>query len=258
MPKSTFIIPIKIDSEIRLKNIKLTLRYLLQHTDSLIKIIEADDQQRLFLDDSYKSRIDYKFVVCDRYDFHRTKFINEMLSEVKTPVTINYDADVLLAPEAYIHFENMLCEDRADVIYPYGFNEYDQKKVSHLAHECTKFTETLNLNDIDKKYIDTWFCKFGHVQFFKTSVYRDGYMENENYKHWCPEDEERGIRFVKLGYRVLWFRNYVYHQEHPPSILKEPSNKKEIDHLHGLLLKMNKDELVSYYSNQNYIKKYLM
>ena len=81
-------------------------------------------------------------------------------------------------------------------------------------------------------------------------------MENENYRHWCPEDEERGFRFKNLGYNVGWFKNIVFHQEHPPSPLNEPINKDEIYKLHYNLLKMNKDELVNYYKKQEYLKKY--
>ena len=46
----------------------------------------------------------------------------------------------------------------------------------------------------------------GHVQFIRTSAYREAGMENENFKAYAPEDKERLHRFVKLGYNVEGLR----------------------------------------------------
>lgn len=254
MPNSTFIIPVKIDSDIRLKNVHLTLKYLLHHTDSIIKIIEADETQKLFLNKN--DRVSYNFQQSPATSFHRTRLINEMLTTVETPITVNYDADVLLEPNAYKNAEALILNKDIDVVYPYGFEQYDQRMLSPLVHLNTNFYDNMDLFSIQEKYIQIGYCRFGHVQFFKTSVYRSGFMENENYQHWCPEDEERGIRFVKLGYKVIWFKNLIYHQEHPPSSLAPPSNRHAIYELHDQLLKMNKEEITKYYLNQDYIKKY--
>ena len=43
---------------------------------------------------------------------------------------------------------------------------------------------------------------YGWAQFFKTSVYKEGGMENENFKAYAPEDKERFYRFTTLGYSV--------------------------------------------------------
>ena len=63
-------------------------------------------------------------------------------------------------------------------------------------------------------------------------------------------------RLEKLGYKVVWFRSAVFHQEHPPSTLLPLINRNEIYELHERLIKFNKEDLVAYYSNQEYIKKY--
>lgn len=255
MPNTTFIIPIKIDSDIRLNNIKTTLNYLLKHTDGFIHLYEADDKQK-FNNEINDPRIKYEYHFSPTTEFHRTKIINEMLSKVKTPIVSNYDADVLLPENAYKISESIIIENKADVVYPYGFEQFDQRKISPLEANNFSFKNSLNLSDLNEKNIQIGFCRFGHVQFFNTDVYKNGFMENENYRHWCPEDEERGIRFVKLGYRVVWFRSLIYHQEHPPSTLKDPINKDEIHDLHDKLLKMNKDELINYYTKQGYLKQY--
>jgi hypothetical protein len=256
MPNSTFIIPLKIDSDIRLKNITTSLKYILKHTDSDIIITEADESQKLFLEELKNPRVTYLFKKSANTEFHRTLIINEMLSQVKTEITINYDADILLPVKAFKMSEHLILNEHCDLIYPYGFEQFDQRKIFVGSDSYEIFKNTLNLSDLNSEDFVIGFCRFGHVQFFKTKSYLDGFMENENYKHWCPEDEERGIRFQKLGYKVVWFRSPVFHQEHPPSSLSAPINRDEIYKLHERLINFSKEELVAYYSNQEYIKKY--
>jgi hypothetical protein len=256
MPNLTFIIPIKIDSEIRFKNIQNTLKYLLKHTDANVHLYEADEEQKFNDKIVIDPRIKYEYHNSPSTEFHRTRIINEMISQCDTPVVANYDADVLLPVDSYKIAEKLILNNTADVVYPYGFEQFDQIKVSPMEQIHGNFSNSLDLQSIDPKHMSIGFCRFGHVQFFNTKVYKNGYMENENYLHWCPEDEERGNRFQKLGYKVLWFRSLVFHQEHPPSTLSEPKNKKEIYDLHEELMKMNKQDLINYYSKQEYLKKY--
>lgn len=254
MANSTAIIPVKIDSQQREKNINCSINYLLKHTDFKIIITEADEEQKLNL--SFNPRIEYIFEKSPTTEFHRTRILNQMLSITETPVVVNYDADVLLPPEAYKISEDLILNKDFDLVYPYGFEQFDQIRVIPNLTLLEKFYKSLDINDIPQDCVFPGFCRFGHVQFFKTNSYKKGFMENENYKHWCAEDEERGIRFQKLGFKVVWFRSPILHQEHPPSFLKEPDNKQEIDSLHKLLISSSKEELLEYYSKQEYIKKY--
>lgn len=256
MSNCTCIIPIKIDSDVRHSNVLITLNYILKHTDYQIIVTEADEQQKLFVEQLDLKRIKYNFQKTDGKKFHRTKLINEMLNSVETEITINYDADVLLSKEGYEQAENMIVKNGCDVVYPYGFEQFDQRKIFTFTTEAKKFKDTLDLNDYDPSNSIVGFCRYGHIQYFKTEVYKKGFMENETYKHWCPEDEERGIRFKKLGFNVCWFRNIVFHQEHPPSTLEAPLNKDEIYKLHESIINMTKDELIEYYSKQEYLKNY--
>jgi hypothetical protein len=254
MVNGTIIIPVKIDSPIRQTNVCRTLNYILRNTSYDIIIKECDDTPKLnFLKND---RIFYSFEKSNTNEFHRTRLINEMLSMVKTPVVVNYDADVLLPAEAYTQAEDLILKENYDLVYPYGFEQFDQIRVLPDEKKLKTFSTTLSLQDIPHECLLSGFCRYGHVQFFKTSSYREGYMENENYKHWCPEDEERGIRFQRLGYKVCWFRSPIFHQEHPASTLREPINKDEIYDLHNRLINFSKEELVTYYTGQEYLTKY--
>jgi len=253
MVNTTAIIPIKIDTPKRKENIDITLRYILQNTNFDIILTECDSIQKFNPDYINSNRIKYRFEKSN--SFHRTRLLNEMLNDVKTPVTINYDADVFLKPESYVFAEQLILKEKCDLIYPYGYEQFDQRMIQ-IDTDLSLFKKSLNISDIPLSGLKIGFCRFGHIQFFNTTSYRQGFMENENYRHWCPEDEERGIRFQKLGYKVGWFRNLIFHQEHPPSYLPPPENKKEIYELHEKLLSFDKQNLIEYYSNQNYLKKY--
>ena len=102
----------------------------------------------------------------------------------------------------------------------------------------------------------------GHVQFFNTAAYREGGMENENFRGSSPEDKERIHRFVTLGYNVGRIENWVYHLEHsrgnnswPISYHGNPYMQENIA-LWESLQQMEKDDLRQYYNEQKYLKKY--
>lgn len=253
MSRTTLIIPVKIDSVERKNNVEITLKYILKNTDCKIIIKESDSEQKLFINSD--DRIRYYFEKNNTGIFHRTRLLNEMLHLVDTPAVANYDADVLLPTETYKQCEQLILEQNYDLIYPYGFEQMDQVKIFPNTYDTINFYNSLDLNDINITPLNKHFCRYGHVQFFKSNSYRSGFMENENYIDWGPEDEERGLRFVKLEYKVLWIRGLVFHQEHPPSIRKEQFNKNE--ELHLKIKQMNKEELINYYSTQPYLKKYI-
>ena len=161
------------------------------------------------------------------------------------------DCDVLLNPETYIKAENKILNENFDLVYPYGFEQNDQRLIPNTTEH------RYNLNISNPSLYKTALCRYGHVQFFKTKSYRQGFMENEHYRHWCPEDVERCIRFQKLGYNVCWMPGtLIFHLEHPPSFKEPFVNKYEIMKLHNFLISLSKEKLYEYYKNQLYLKNY--
>ena len=83
-------------------------------------------------------------------------------------------------------------------------------------------------------------------------------MENENFKAYAPEDKERYYRFTTLGYSDGRIDNCVYHLEHARgenSWFSNPFmeyNMAEWERIQG----MSKKDLLQYYSEQEYLKKY--
>ena len=154
-----------------------------------------------------------------------------------------------------------MCVDEYDVVYPYGNGNY-QKKIYADDEMVSEFLS----NDCDFSILERKFewdnAESGHVQFFNTAAYREGGMENENFRGSSPEDKERLHRFVTLGYNVGRIDDLIYHLEHsrgnnswPVSYHGNPYMQDNIA-LWNHLVTLSKEQLREYYNEQKYLKKY--
>jgi len=264
LSKATFIIPIRIESQDRLRNVITTTAFLLENFDTNI-IIKEVDSESIFVRDVVPTLKDFFdvdthiFHIFEKSDeplFHRQKVLNEMIAEAKTEIVVNYDCDVILPVDSYHEAYLSILHHTHDVIYPYGQGMY-QKQVHATDEIVSNFLQTGDFEYLDNNSkIHT--SDFGWAQFFNRKVYVDGGMENENFKAYAPEDKERFYRFTTLGYNVGRINNYVYHLEHARgenSWFNNPhmqSNNTEWEKIQ----KMSATQLREYYNNQSYLKKY--
>ena len=266
LSQATFIIPIRIESSDRLRNVVTTTAFLLENFKTNV-IIKEVDKESVFkkealpiLEDIVEVNIWENFNFIFEYSenplFHRQRVLNEMIDITETPIVVNYDCDVILPKQSYELAYKSILDGVYDVVYPYGSGMY-QKQVHAIDSTVSKFLETGNydhLNLVSKDHTSD----FGWAQFFKTKVYRDGGMENENFKAYAPEDKERFYRFTTLGYNVGRINDYVYHLEHERGENSWFSNPYMEDNMMEWtkLGNMNKKQLLKYYSEQEYLQKY--
>ena len=261
LTQTTFIIPLCIESEDRAQNAEIVLSYLCKHLKTNIIIYEYDKGQSKLTPilekiDLGEIKLDHWFVEnkTGNKTFDRTRFLNEMTVSVKTPVVVNYDIDILMEPKSYEKCQEFILGGH-DLIYPYFWGD-SQWQVYKSGRE--KIKQTLTLDSLNAKDKNLTRSEFGHLQFFKKSSYFEGGLENENFLDWGPEDQERGYRFKKLGYVVVWSSFYVYHIEHSrtsSSSQQNPYFKHNVE-LFEKIKKMSKEELRSYCDNVDYMKKY--
>jgi len=262
--QATFIIPIRIESSDRLRNVITTVAFLLENFDTNIIIKEVDSESVFrrdalpILKEICEVPIDVKhiFVQSDEPLFHRQKVLNEMIMETKTEIVINYDCDVILPIDSYEIAYKGIRNGTYDVVYPYGQGMY-QYQVNATDEIVSNFLEE-NDYGVLRSHSKIHDSEYGWVQFFKKSVYINGGMENENFKAYAPEDKERYYRYTTLGYKVGRITDYIYHLEHSRgenSWFNNPhmqSNMQEWEKIQ----RMNKEQLIEYYSGQNYLRKY--
>ena len=139
LSQATFIIPIRIESPDRLRNVVTTTAFLLENFKTNI-IIKEVDKESVFQRDALpilKDIVDvdiwenFNFIFEESDDplFHRQRILNEMIIESDTEIVINYDADAILPKESYELAYKGIMDGVYDVVYPYGSEMY-QKQVA--------------------------------------------------------------------------------------------------------------------------------
>lgn len=256
LKEATFIIPVRIESPDREFNFLRVIQYLCNNLDTNIIIYESDyDSKVLHLlkrIDRKSCVIEHLFERTDSHIFHRTRLLNEMITKVKTPITVNYDIDVLLPVEAYFHAKDRILIGKCDLVYP--FNQGTEQRQIVFPNKADYNGENLMADE----YTKPWGSLAGHVQFFKTESYINGGMENEDFISYGAEDRERMNRFLRMGYKVEWSPFMVYHIEHSRSLNSSPENPW-FSHNEGLyhrLDNMEQEQIKEYYQNAAYYKKY--
>lgn len=252
----TFIMPVMIDSDDRLRNVKMILTYLNKYFETNIIIYEAYKKS---------SKIDFLYAFSNlniQYmssqingAFHRTKYLNELLKEVKTSIVVNYDVDVLLEVDTYIRAYNDLKGNKCDIIYPFGKGK---NQICLYKVQLDKlFEENPSIENVkcDARWNDN--SDVGFCIFFKTDVYKKGGGENESFISWGPEDLERFYRFKTLGYKINRYDDvFVYHLSH---IRTNDSNSNNSWYeqnmlIYDAIIKMDKKMLKSYIKSVNFYK----
>jgi len=255
LSKATFIIPVRIDSMDRAFNFQYVVNYLCRNLKTNIKILESGPTK--IAEDLLKAinpihcKIDYWYQKDDGGAFHRTRLLNEMLVECETEVVVNYDCDILLKPETYMEAYNEILNNGVDLCYPYFVGD------SQIMVSRPGLQDDLTVSAPIRHEIRNSDC--GHCQFFKRTSYLAGGMESELFISYGPEDYERKNRFLKLGYNVKWLDgHFVYHIEHVRGAdsSKENPHFEQNEKLYQKLITLNRQELLDYYKDAEYLKKY--
>lgn len=279
--KVTLIIPLKIDSDDRKRNIDTILSFNLKNNNFKFILKEVDNKRKYFSPLLNNDRIIYMFEQSNTNYFYRTKILNDMLLMVKTEYVVNYDCDILI-PNNTINEVIELLKKGNDLVFPY-------KKGVWLTG-ISNNSDEINIirNTLDNNYLENIICKYnktshkgglplfvkfglgciwttGGVQFFKTKSYIDGFGENENFIDWGPEDQERLFRFYLLGFNVAWIDEQskncgVAHLDHQKS--EASSNKNEYNRKnHQLWDKITKtintkQKMLDYIKTCDYITRF--
>ena len=282
-----FIVPLRIDTGDRLRNVILSTSYLLHHFDCTVTIKEVDSERRF---ETYAlpiikrlvdtANLNFIFEEETRTDdsFHRTKVLNDMIMDSKCDIVVNYDTDLVLPLDTYTKAVEML-QGEYDLVYPYRYGNHGERKVNlgftiETQDDMDNFEGGEFVSRFIKEYDSTCFddrffyypsnqgegwAEYGMVQFFNRQVYIDGYLENEGFIAYAPEDIERHHRWQTLGYNIGRVDNYAYHLEHQRtqnSWFHNPHMQNN-NALWEYLKTLSKEQLIEYYENQDYVKERL-
>ena len=127
---TTFIIPVRIDSMIRLENLLMSVDSIVRYFRTRILILETSSYQNeiipsLIKDDTVK----YTFLVDKDPVFYKTKYLNILAKQVDTPLVCIWDADVILDHLQILDAVKQLRTRTSDVAYPYDGNFLDTSDI---------------------------------------------------------------------------------------------------------------------------------
>ena len=257
----TFLIPTRIETEDRLRNIISSVSYLLKHTDAKVIVKEvAPHNNFLFralpIIKKYVdvSNLTFLYEESNEPLFCKSKVLNDLIVASETKFVANYDTDCILPLTSYHEAYHLLESNQADVVYPYQCGIY-QWRSTYSMDIFNSFMNTLSTNVLDKdKSLSN--STIGWTQFINRQKYIDSYMMNENFISWGCEDDEFYFRMSTLGNRIARVNNYVYHLEHSRthnSWFSNPNFNNNY-HLWNTIKTFDRNQLVNYYKEQEYFK----
>ncbi len=216
----TFVIPLRIESNDRINVLRITLNYIRKYFSTNIAICEEGDKSVLPNAINLEG-MDYKFIPTATPFFHKTRLLNNMMKDAKTPYIISNDSDCIFHPHQYAAAAHHLRNNTADFVYPFNLPTHN---VSRKLQQ--RFSSALTLHTIEKECLspNTGIAPGGCLFINKHRFQECGY-ENENFLSWGPEDQERRERVVKLGYRLRSIQGKLFHLDHERTFNSNASNE---------------------------------
>jgi len=261
----TYIFPVRIESDDRLRNIITSISYLLYHFPESRVLVKEVDSESVFKKRALPKikefvsvdNLNHIFEKSDNQLFYKTKILNDLILESDTEVIASHDVDVVYPKQSHLLAYDIILNGNADLVYPYGCGafQFQVNYFDQLFESFTKDYDVSQLNSHSKKQASS----IGWTQFYsKKSVINAG-LWNENFVSWGEEDSEFYFRFSTLGYRIERINDYIYHFEHQRTYNSHYHNPKYIDN-HNLwqwIRTQSREQLVSYLTSQEYLKQRL-
>jgi uncharacterized membrane protein YobD (UPF0266 family) len=211
----TFIVPFALDSEDRLRNLKISTEYLVSHFLTNIVISEYADKPRLSLKNwspALKRNIRHEFFQNSNPYFQRTRSVNLAVKTITTPYFAIYDSDVLLKTGQYLQAAALLRSRKADMVLPFS-NRVMWIQDDGVTALPSGISDT-TLASLAYPVSDDSYIFLGLVNFINRQSFLAAGMMNENFRAWGFEEMELYMRMIKLGYNVLRTPGLAYHLDH--------------------------------------------
>ena len=244
MDDVTVVIPTRIDSNERYRNLQTIIRFYSSFTNMHFIVLEADHAQAVYFDE--ESRVEYLYYKDENPVFHHTHYRNEMIKLAKTPIVIVWDIDILVPQKQLYSAVSDVRTHRAVLSYPYDGICYSLPPDLSENFRCTLDWNLLFSKDGN---LPSMFGELtvGGIFVVNRESYMQVGMENEYFVGWGPEDIERLKRLTILDIPVSRVDGCIYHLYHPRKL-----NSGYVDKYQNLMVKkellricrMNKVELL--------------
>lgn len=237
----TFLVPLRIDSGERLRNVITTTSWLLEHlnTNVIVGVADVAGVQPLL-----DARVRVVQIDDDpRLPFHATRVFNDLSRHVTTPLFVHYDTDVIIPAEQFHAAAEMIRSDEYDVVHPY------ETWVSVPSEEIPTLLASRDVARAPAGFPRSLGDPLGGCVMRSMSNFISAGMDNEHFIGWSPEDKERIHRARMLGSRISRVPGPLFHLEHPrptPQPQRDPywqAGQAEFDHIKQLSTNELMDEI---------------
>ena len=213
----TVLIPVRIDTTDRLRNLVTCTRAMLNTMNCRILVGIGDQTQ-------VSDQLDPRVEVISIHDpahqaFHRTRIINELATKATTDRVAVVDTDVVVPSRQWWDALEDLRHARADMVYPYDGRMVEVPWASHSWLERGDF-EALGPDAC--QLIET--RSVGGCFVMERASFLAYGLENERFISWGYEDDERLLRAHKLGLKVTRMTGVIYHVQHRRGPDSRPDN----------------------------------
>jgi len=243
----TFGINIRFTTEDRKRNLKLVIEHLLKYLNTNIIVIEEDTVSHFpeiiktinGWDEEYCK---YIFIESDEEYMRKTRCFNKIFEQVKTPIYVLHDADVICDPEMYFNCAQTIRDNKSKVCQPFDGSFYNVPE-----NLIDKFSKTLDHTIFTHQNTEyySYNCPGGSI-FVESETFDKCGWENETMKGWGHDDNERLVRYKKLGYEVLRVSGTMYHLNHNRTKNSQNSDQTAINqNEHRRIKKLTKEELIT-------------
>jgi glycosyltransferase involved in cell wall biosynthesis/predicted glycosyltransferase involved in capsule biosynthesis len=205
---ATFLIPLRVDSGERLRNVIALCEWLTKTFNTQIFVGNTDPEKIRTL---FPASVEIKKVDDDsRYPFHATRVFNTLARHVTTPVVIQCDADVFVPPDQLMLAVQQVVNNPNAAVYPFTYSNPIPTSDTNefLSHTVTSTTRS--------GYPTSFGDPVGGCVVRNTEGFFASGMDNEHFIGWTSEDKERMERLTRLGYEISRIEGPLFHLEHTP------------------------------------------
>jgi predicted glycosyltransferase involved in capsule biosynthesis len=269
MKDLTYLLPCRIETNDRLRNVITSVTYLLKNFPEAKVLIKEVDKSSNFIEyalphiKKYVGDIDqlkHDFEQSDEKFFHKTRILNDLCVLADTSIVYNHDVDVVLPKKSHQLAYNAITNEGCDAVYPFGCGIY-QWAVTYGDQLLDKFLSSHDGDDFDLNVLNDSKVRIpssiGWGQMITKSCEVSAGFWNENFISWGAEDCEFYYRLNLFGFNVGRVNNDIYHFEHGRTFNSHYHNPKfqDNDRLWNWIRTQDKENLIKYYNTLGYIKQ---
>tara|TARA_B100000287_G_C20673948_1_gene794505 strand:+ start:5799 stop:6635 length:837 start_codon:yes stop_codon:yes gene_type:complete len=268
MKDLTFLLPCRIESDDRLRNVITSVTCILNNYPEAKVIIQEEDKKSVFKEFAYPQINKYVkdddnlvhiFEESDEKLFHKTRILNDLLVASETSILYNHDVDVVLPKNSVELAYTSIKDHGSDAVYPFGCGIY-QWGVNYSDDLLDKFLSSFDGNTFDLDIVQKSSTRIpssiGWGQMITKACEVSAGLWNEEFLSWGAEDCEFYYRLNLFGFKVGRVNDDIYHFEHGRTFNSHYHNPKfqENDALWQYIRRLDRDKLMAYYSKLDYLK----